>query len=65
MQTKQLLQVMGDTLVVLVSHFATQWLLQGLGAILPVGESNIEEEIVCWNWKTGKVMAVSSGAVHC
>lgn len=58
-QTRQLLQVMDDTLVVLVSHYAIHWLLQGLGAIIPAGHTGIEEEIVCWNWKTGKVVAVS------
>jgi len=59
MQTRQLLQVMDDTLVILVSQYAIHWLLQGLGAVLPMGESGVEEQIVCWNWKTGRVLAVS------
>lgn len=55
LQTRQLLQVMGETLVILVSRFAAHWLLAGFGG---VGTGN-DEEIVCWNWKTGKVLAVS------
>jgi hypothetical protein len=55
LQTRQLLQVMGDTLVILVSRFAAHWLLAGFGGL---GTGN-DEEIVCWNWKTGKVLAVS------
>jgi hypothetical protein len=54
-QTRQLLQVMGDTLVILVSRFQIHWLLAGLAGNGPIGS---EEEIVCWNWKTGKVLAV-------
>jgi hypothetical protein len=46
---------MGDTLVILVSRFAAHWLLAGFGGL---GTGN-DEEIVCWNWKTGKVLAVS------
>ena len=64
MQTKQLLQVMGDVLVILVSRAATHWILAGLGVGIgngvQVGQGN-EEEVVCWNWKTGKVLAVSLG----
>jgi hypothetical protein len=55
LQTRQLLQIMGDTLVILVSRFAAHWLLAGFGGM---GTGN-DEEIVCWNWKTGKVLAVS------
>ena len=55
LQTRQLLQIMGDTLIILVSRFAATW-LAGLGG---VGTGN-DEEIVCWNWKTGNVMAVGS-----
>lgn len=54
LQTRQLLQIMGDTLITLVSRFAANWLLGGLGGM---GTGN-DEEIVCWNWKTGHVMAV-------
>jgi len=55
LQTRQLLQIMGDTLVILVSRFAAHWLLAGFGGL---GTGN-DEEIVCWNWKTGRVLAVS------
>ena len=60
MQTRQLLQVMDDVLVILVSRSATHWVLAGLGvgAGVNIGQGN-EEELVCWNWKTGKVLAVS------
>ena len=54
--TRQLLQVMGDTLVILVSRYQIHWLLAGLQGLPPMGS---EEEIVCWNWKTGRVLAVS------
>lgn len=54
LQTRQLLQIMGDTLVILVSRFAAHWLLAGFGGL---GTGN-DEEIVCWNWKTGRVLAV-------
>jgi hypothetical protein len=56
-QTRQLLQVMGDVLVVLVSRYAAHWMMLGLGAQL-AGMGN-DEEIVCWNWKSGRVLAVS------
>lgn len=55
LQTRQLLQIMGDTLVILVSRFAAHWLLAGFGGV----NTGNDEEIVCWNWKTGKVLAVS------
>lgn len=56
LQTRQLLQIMGDTLIILVSRFAAHWLLAGLaGGGVATGN---DEEIVCWNWKTGNVMAV-------
>nr|XP_031857816.1 uncharacterized protein CI109_006759 [Kwoniella shandongensis]KAA5524888.1 hypothetical protein CI109_006759 [Kwoniella shandongensis] len=58
MQTSQLLQVMGDTLVVLVAKFAPPWVLAGLGlGIGALGNLGHEEEIVAWNWKTGRVLA--------
>ncbi|KAK4689571.1 hypothetical protein P7C73_g542, partial [Tremellales sp. Uapishka_1] len=47
-QTRQLLQVMGDTLVVLVSRYAAHWLLAGMGLInagLGGGMGGNEEEI--------------------
>lgn len=60
-QTRQLLQVMGDSLVVLVSRFAPAWFLAGMGLgplpnLLGLGH---EEELVAWNWKEGRVLAVS------
>ncbi|WRT66203.1 uncharacterized protein IL334_003156 [Kwoniella shivajii] len=58
MDTRQLLQIMGDTLVVQVSRYAPAWVLAGLGfgvgALGPLGH---EEELVAWNWKTGKVLS--------
>lgn len=59
MQTRQLLQIMGDVLVVMVSRFVAHWILAGLGAGVPGLPAGNEEELVCWNWKTGKVLAVS------
>ncbi|WWC89487.1 uncharacterized protein L201_004411 [Kwoniella dendrophila CBS 6074] len=57
MDTRQLLQIMGDTLVVQVSKFAPAWVLAGLGFGLGgLGGLGHEEEIVAWNWKTGKVL---------
>ncbi|ORX36815.1 hypothetical protein BD324DRAFT_580515 [Kockovaella imperatae] len=56
LQTRQLLQVLDDVLVVLVCRFAAPpWILAGVGAALAGTTS--DEEIVCWNWKTGKVLA--------
>ncbi|WVW83722.1 hypothetical protein I302_105743 [Kwoniella bestiolae CBS 10118] len=58
MDTRQLLQVMGDTLVVQVSRFAPAWVLAGLGfGIGALGGLGHEEEMVAWNWKTGKVLS--------
>ncbi|WVQ99262.1 hypothetical protein IAU59_006394 [Kwoniella sp. CBS 9459] len=58
MDTRQLLQVMGDTLLVLVSRYAPAWVLAGLGLGLgALGGWGHEEELVAWNWKTGKVLA--------
>ncbi|WVF71624.1 hypothetical protein IAT40_006432 [Kwoniella sp. CBS 6097] len=58
MDTRQLLQVMGDTLLVLVSRYAPAWVLAGLGLGLgALGGWGHEEEIVAWNWKTGKVLS--------
>ncbi|OCF36703.1 hypothetical protein I316_01299 [Kwoniella heveanensis BCC8398] len=58
MDTRQLLQVMGDTLLVLVSRYAPAWVLAGLGLGLgALGGWGHEEEIVAWNWKTGRVLA--------
>jgi hypothetical protein len=60
LQTRQLLQVMGDVLVILVSRYAAHWVLAGLGmGVAGLGGVGNEEEIVAWNWKTGKVLAVS------
>lgn len=59
MSTRQLLQVMGDVLVVMVSRYMASWLLAGLGMNMPMASHGNEEEIVCWNWKTGNVLAVS------
>ncbi|EIW70779.1 hypothetical protein M231_02565 [Tremella mesenterica] len=59
-QTRQLIQVMGDTLCVLVSRSAPQWILAGLGVGMNFGAggiSGIDEELVAWNWKTGRVLA--------
>jgi hypothetical protein len=64
MQTRQLLQVMGDTLVILVSRFAAHWILAGMGiGVAGMAGAGNEEELVAWNWKTGQVLAVS-GAIH-
>ncbi|KAK8864257.1 hypothetical protein IAR55_001503 [Kwoniella newhampshirensis] len=58
MQTTQLLQVMGDTLLVLVAKFAPPWVLAGLGlGVGALGNLGHEEEIVAWNWKSGRVLA--------
>ncbi|WWC70361.1 uncharacterized protein I206_104311 [Kwoniella pini CBS 10737] len=58
MDTRQLLQVMGDTLVIQVSRFAPAWVLAGLGfGIGALGGLGHEEEMVAWNWKTGNVLA--------
>lgn len=56
-QTQQLLQVMGDSLVVLVCRYAPTFFLQGMAVNVP-GMGH-EEELVAWNWKTGQVLAVS------
>lgn len=45
---RQLIQIMGDTLVALVSR---NGFMRGISAG--------EEEMVAWNWKTGEVMGVS------
>ncbi|KAL7424101.1 hypothetical protein Q5752_001686 [Cryptotrichosporon argae] len=58
-QTRQLLQVMGDTLVVLVSRFEMHWIVAGfnmIGAGMAPAPGNSEEEVVAWNWKTGRVL---------
>lgn len=60
MQTRQLLQVMDDVLLILVSRYAAHWILAGLGMNMGLAGMGNEEEIVCWNWKTGRVLAVSS-----
>jgi hypothetical protein len=61
LQTRQLLQVLGDTLVILVSRFTANWMMAMAGE-LQIGNMmlgpEIQEELVCWNWKTGKVLAV-------
>lgn len=59
MSSRQLLQVMGDVLVISVSRYIAAWLMQGLGMGMPMASRGIEEEVVCWNWKTGRVLAVS------
>ena len=58
-RTRQFLQVMDDVLVVLVSRYVVHWLLAGLGGFGGAAPFGNEEEIVCWNWKTGRVLAVS------
>jgi hypothetical protein len=63
MQTRQLLQIMGDHLIILVSRFASQWIFAGVNMVAQgvgggMGRGN-EEEIIAWNWKTGGVLAVS------
>lgn len=60
MQTRQLLQVMDDVLVILVSRSAPQWILAGLGMNMGLGGLGNEEETVVWNWKTGRVIAVNT-----
>jgi hypothetical protein len=66
MQTRQLLQVMGDTLVVLVSRFASHWILAGMGiAMAGMAAAGNEEELVAWNWKTGAVLGVSRFVAFC
>lgn len=58
-RTTQLLQVMGDILVVLVSRYIANWVLAGIPMALPgLAHSKNEEELVVWNWKTGNVQAV-------
>lgn len=60
-QTRQLLQIMGDTLVILVSRYAPNWLLAGWGVpIHGFGGPTNDEELVAWNWQTGQVLAVSA-----
>lgn len=59
MSSRQLLQVMGDVLVISVSRYLAAWLVAGLGMGMPLASRGIEEEVVCWNWKTGRVLAVS------
>jgi len=46
-------------LVVLVSRYAAGWILAGLGMHMGLGGMGNEEEIVAWNWKTGRFLAVS------
>ena len=59
MQTRQLIQVMGDTVCVLVSRFGAHWILAGLGFGLPPNSAmGNDEELVAWNWKTGQVLTV-------
>jgi hypothetical protein len=43
---------MDDVLVVIVTKFSPHILLAGLA-----GLGGTEEEVVCWNWKTGRVLA--------
>ncbi|WVQ82207.1 hypothetical protein IAT38_004335 [Cryptococcus sp. DSM 104549] len=58
MRTRQLLQVMGDTLAVLVAKYIPHWVLDGLGiGAGMLGGMGQEEEIVIWNWKTGRVLS--------
>lgn len=60
-QTRQLLQVMGDVLVVLVSRYVAHWLLAGMAmGIGGLANAGVEEEIVVWNWKTGQVLSVGT-----
>lgn len=60
-RTRQLLQVMGDTLAVLVAKYIPIWILDALNIDPEVlGHRTQEEEIVVWNWKTGRVLSVSS-----
>lgn len=53
---RQLLQVLGDTLVVLVSREGAN-MLQQADDLLAVFGIDMEEELVAWNWKTGEVLA--------
>lgn len=59
-RTTQLLQVMGDVLVILVSRYIANWLMAGMPMGMPAGLAHAgnEEELVVWNWKTGNVQAV-------
>lgn len=50
---------MDDVLVIMVSRYAAQWILAGLGMNFGLQSMENEEEIVVWNWKTGRVLAVS------
>lgn len=43
---------MDDVLVVIVTKFSPELLFAGLA-----GLGGTEEEVVCWNWKTGRVLA--------
>ncbi|OWT41772.1 hypothetical protein C362_00133 [Cryptococcus neoformans Bt1] len=57
-RTRQLLQVMGDTLAVLVAKYIPIWILDALNIDPEVlGHRTQEEEIVVWNWKTGRVLS--------
>lgn len=58
MQCRQLLQVMGDMLLVLVSRYSAQWIVANIGNGFNLGGEGHEEELVVWNWKTGRVIAV-------
>ena len=49
---------MGDVLVILVSRYMATWFVAGLGMGMPFASNGNEEEVVCWNWKTGKVLSV-------
>ncbi|TYJ57026.1 hypothetical protein B9479_002305 [Cryptococcus floricola] len=55
-RTRQLLQVMGDTLAVLVAKYIPFWILNAFN-IGNIWQRTHEEELVFWNWKTGRVLS--------
>jgi hypothetical protein len=59
LQTRQLLQVMGDILITFVSRHTVRWIAAAPGQGGAPGASHHDEEIACWNWKTGRLLAVS------
>lgn len=60
-RSQQLLQIMGDVLIILVNRIGTGfWPGVGFPPFLMqlnhIGPSANEEEVVAWNWRTGKVL---------
>ncbi|WVO16342.1 hypothetical protein L204_104017 [Cryptococcus depauperatus] len=58
-RSRQLLQIMGDTLAILVAKYNPVWGLLDAFNIDPLAleHRTQEEEIVVWNWKLGRVLS--------